>query len=67
MLRDTIFGLERRMQSRKLRQEVLDLCRYLSPAPEISFAGPVDEALDAGARGQARCRRVRPGVLRSSR
>ena len=50
MLRDTIFGLEHRMQSRKLRQVVLDLCQDLSPAPEISFAGPVDGALDSGAR-----------------
>ena len=52
MLRDTIFGLEQRMQSRKLRQEVLDLCQDMSPAPEISFAGPVDGALDPGARAQ---------------
>jgi hypothetical protein len=52
MLRDTIFGLEQRVHRRKLRQEVLDLCRDLSPAPEISFAGPVDGALHPSTRAQ---------------
>ena len=47
-LRDTIFGLERRLQGRGLRQEILDLCGDLSPVPEISFAGPVDGALHPG-------------------
>lgn len=48
-LRDTIFGLERRLQGRGLRREILDLCGGLSPVPEISFAGPVDGALHPGA------------------
>jgi signal transduction histidine kinase len=52
MLRDTIFGLEHRVHRRKLRQEVLDLCRDLSPAPEISFTGPVDGALHPSTRAQ---------------
>jgi signal transduction histidine kinase len=52
MLRDTIFGLEHRAHRRKLGQEVLDLCRNLSPAPEISFAGPVDGALHPSTRAQ---------------
>ncbi len=42
MLRDAIFGLEQRPAERGLRQEITDLCARLSPAPEISFTGPVD-------------------------
>lgn len=42
MLRDTIFGLDHRTKRRGLRQEILDLCSDLSPAPEVSFSGPVD-------------------------
>jgi len=49
-LRDTIFGLERRLKGRGLRQDVLGLCGLLSPAPEVSFSGPVDGALHPGAR-----------------
>jgi signal transduction histidine kinase len=45
LLRDAIFGLERRPGDRRLRQEVTDLCAELSPAPEISFSGPVDGAM----------------------
>ena len=48
MLRDTIFGLDHRTKSRGLRQEILDLCSDLSPAPEVSFSGPVDGALEPG-------------------
>jgi len=51
MLRDAIFGLEQRPSDRGLRQEITDLCAQLSPAPEISFTGPVD-AVAAGTRGQ---------------
>jgi signal transduction histidine kinase len=51
MLRDAIFGLEQRPSDRGLRQEITDLCAQLSPAPEISFSGPVD-AVAAGTRGQ---------------
>ena len=48
MLRDTIFGLDHRAKSRGLRQEILDLCSDVSPAPEVSFSGPVDGALRPG-------------------
>ncbi len=51
MLRDAIFGLEQRPAERGLRQEITDVCAQLSPAPEISFSGPVD-ALGAGTRAQ---------------
>jgi signal transduction histidine kinase len=50
LLRDAIFGLEQRSDDRMLRQEVMDLCGGLSPAPEISFSGPVDGALVPGTR-----------------
>jgi signal transduction histidine kinase len=52
MLRDAIFDLEERMHRRKLRQEVVDMCRDLSPPPEISFSGPVDGALHPAARAR---------------
>ncbi len=52
MLRDAIFGLERRPRHRGLRQEVLDLCGEFSPQPEISFTGPAGGALDPEARSQ---------------
>lgn len=39
LLRQAIFGLERRLDSGGLRHQVLQLCAGLSPAPEISFAG----------------------------
>lgn len=48
MLRDTIFGLDHRTKSRGLRQEILDLCSDVSPAPEVRFSGPVDGALQPG-------------------
>ena len=51
MLRDAIFGLEQRPAERGLRQEITDVCALLSPAPEISFSGPVD-ALGDGTRAQ---------------
>jgi hypothetical protein len=51
-LRETIFGLDRRLAERGLRQEILGLCRGLTPAPEISFTGPVDGALSPGSRVQ---------------
>ena len=51
MLRDAIFGLEQRPTERGLRQEITDVCAQLSPAPEISFSGPVD-ALGADTRAQ---------------
>jgi signal transduction histidine kinase len=51
MIRDAIFGLEQRPTERGLRQEITDVCAQLSPAPEISFSGPVD-ALGADTRAQ---------------
>jgi signal transduction histidine kinase len=52
LLRDAIFGLERRLQGRGLRQDILNLCGELSPVPEVSFSGPVDGALHPGTRAQ---------------
>jgi signal transduction histidine kinase len=45
LLRQAIFGLENRMAHQGLRHQVLQLCADVSPVPEITFAGPVDEAL----------------------
>ena len=45
LLRQAIFGLEHRMAPQGLRHEVLRLCADVSPVPEITFAGPVDEAV----------------------
>jgi signal transduction histidine kinase len=52
MLRDAIFGLEQRPGERGLRQQIMDLVGELSPAPEISFSGPVDTALPAAAQDE---------------
>jgi|SRR5450755_2944559 signal transduction histidine kinase len=51
LLRDAIFALEQRPGERGLRQEIMDLCAQLSPAPEINFSGPMD-TVAAGTRGQ---------------
>jgi hypothetical protein len=48
LIRDTVFGLEQRLRNRGLREEILELCGSLSPAPEVSFAGLVDGALPPG-------------------
>jgi signal transduction histidine kinase len=48
LIRDTVFGLEQRLQGRGLRQEILELSGGLSPEPEVSFTGPVDGALEPG-------------------
>lgn len=45
LLRQAIFGLENRMAPQGLRHQVLQLCADVSPVPEITFAGPVDQAL----------------------
>jgi len=45
MLRNAVFGLERRHQGGGLRQEVLELCSTLSSVPEIGFGGQADETL----------------------
>ncbi len=52
LLRQAIFGLERRLDRASLRQQVLRLCADLSPVPEITFAGPVDDALLPAAAAQ---------------
>jgi signal transduction histidine kinase len=52
LLRQAIFGLESRLDGLGLRQQVLRLCAGLSPVPEITFAGPVDDALPAEASDQ---------------
>lgn len=46
LTRDAVFGLEQHLQSRGLRAEIVALCQEMSPAPEVSFTGPVDGALD---------------------
>jgi len=45
IIRDTVFGLEHQLKNRGVRARVLHLCEQLSPAPEVSFRGPVDGAL----------------------
>jgi len=45
LLRQAIFGLEHRLDDQALRQQVLRVCVSVSPVPEITFAGPVDDAL----------------------
>ena len=52
LIRQAIFGLGHRSPGRGLRQDVLDLCGGLDPAPEVSFSGPVDRALNPGARAE---------------
>ena len=52
LLRQAIFGLENRMATGGLRHRILQLCAEVSPEPEITFAGPVDEALSAEASDQ---------------
>jgi signal transduction histidine kinase len=46
-LRQAIFGLEHRMAPQGLRHRVLQACADVSPVPEITFAGPVDDVLPA--------------------
>jgi len=45
LLRQAIFGLDNRMTTEGLRHRILRLCAEVSPVPEITFAGPVDDAL----------------------
>ena len=49
LLRQAIFGLENRMTTEGLQHRILRLCAEMSPVPEITFAGPVDDALAAEA------------------
>jgi signal transduction histidine kinase len=50
VLRDTVYGLEHRLEGRGLGAEILRLCEGLDLAPELSFSGPVDGALHPGDR-----------------
>jgi signal transduction histidine kinase len=52
LLRQAIFGLENRMATKGLRHRILQLCAEVSPVPEITFAGPVDDALPVEASDQ---------------
>jgi signal transduction histidine kinase len=52
LVRQAIFGLEHEGAGRGLRRDVLDLCGSLTPAPEVTFSGPVDGALQPRARAQ---------------
>jgi signal transduction histidine kinase len=52
LVRQAIFGLEHEEPGRGLRLDVLDLCGRLTPAPEVTFTGPVDGALPPRARAQ---------------
>jgi signal transduction histidine kinase len=52
LVRQAIFGLEHEGPDRGLRLDVLDLCGRLTPAPEVTFKGPVDGALNPVARAQ---------------
>jgi signal transduction histidine kinase len=52
LIRQAIFGLEHEATSGSLRLDVLDLCGRLTPAPEVTFSGPVDGALSPRARTQ---------------
>ena len=45
LIRQAIFGPENRLATQGLRHQVLQLCADASPVPEITFAGPVDDAL----------------------
>ena len=45
ILRDTIFSLDHQLAGHSFRSGIMTLCGELSPAPEISFTGPVDGAL----------------------
>lgn len=50
VLRDAIFGLQHRTRDQGLRARIKALAGQISPAPEISFSGPVDGALPPAAR-----------------
>jgi hypothetical protein len=52
LVRQAIFGLGHEEPGRGLRLDVLDLCGRLTPAPEVTFTGPVDGALPPRARTQ---------------
>jgi signal transduction histidine kinase len=53
LLRRAIFGLEHRLDAQALRQQVLRLCVNVSPVPEVTFVGPVDDVLPPEAADQS--------------
>jgi signal transduction histidine kinase len=52
VLRDAIFGLQQRTRGQGLRARIQELGAQLSPAPVMSFTGPVDGALPPVGRAQ---------------
>lgn len=44
-VRDSVFGLEKRLKGRGIREQILGLCNQLDETPAVGFAGPVDGAL----------------------
>jgi signal transduction histidine kinase len=54
LTRDAVFSLEQHLPGRGLRAEIVALCDEMSPVPEVSFTGPVDEALAPAAPGNSR-------------
>lgn len=52
LVRQAIFGLEHEAAGQGLRRDVLDLCGRLTPAPQVTFSGPVEKALPPRARAQ---------------
>ncbi|HEY3953902.1 MAG TPA: histidine kinase [Streptosporangiaceae bacterium] len=52
VLRDAIFGLQQRTRGQGLRARIQELGAQLSPAPAMSFTGPVDGALPPIGRAQ---------------
>lgn len=64
LLRQAIFGLERRLETLGPRQQVPHLCAGLAPVPEITFTGPVDDCLPrAGHRSPAQVLRMAFGLI----
>jgi hypothetical protein len=51
-LRDAVFGLKSRARPGGLRQQILGLCRELSPVPELSFNAETEGAVSAQVQAQ---------------
>ena len=45
IIRDAVFHLETRLKERGLRAGIVHLCEQLSPVPNVTFHGPVNDAL----------------------
>jgi signal transduction histidine kinase len=52
VLRDAIFGLQQHTRDQGLRARISELAGQISPAPVVSFTGPVDGALPPADRAQ---------------